>query len=119
MPGTDDEPKVTLDAGNGIFEISGRSMPEDVVTFYQPILNWLDNYAEAPNSKTVFDFKFNYFNTSSSKLILDILVKLEEMYEEGKDVLIRWYYPDDDEDMQDAGEEYAEIVEIPFEQISY
>ncbi len=117
--GTDDTPNVILDADNKIFEISGRSLPEDVASFYEPILDWLDDYAEEANPKTVFDFKLVYFNTASSKLILDILLKLEEMYEAGKDVLVRWHFPDDDEDMEEAGEEYADIVEVPFEQVSY
>jgi hypothetical protein len=119
IKGTDDTPSVILDKDNEIFEISGRSLPEDVTTFYEPILNWLDEYAENPNSKTVFSFKLVYFNTASSKLLLDILMKLEEMYENGNDILIKWFYPEDDEDMQEAGEEYAEIVDIPFEQVSY
>ncbi len=117
--GTDDTPSVTLDAQNEIFEISGRSLPEDVAAFYEPILDWLDRYAEEPNEKTVFNFKLVYFNTASSKLILDILLKLEEMHEEDKEILIRWHFPEDDEDMEEAGEEYADIVEVPFEQVSY
>jgi len=117
--GTDDTPNVILDANNNIFEISGRSLPEDVASFYEPILDWLDDYAEETNKKTNFDFKLVYFNTASSKLILDILLKLEEMYEAGKDVLVRWHFPDDDEDMEEAGEEYADIVEVPFEQVGY
>lgn len=117
--GTDDTPSVTLDAQNDLFEISGRSLPEDVAAFYEPILDWLDRYSESPNEKTVFNFKLVYFNTASSKLLLDILLKLEEIYEAGNDVLIRWHFPDDDEDMEEAGEEYADIVEVPFEQVSY
>ena len=117
--GTDDTPSVTLDAQNEIFEISGRSLPEDVAAFYEPILDWLDRYAEEPNNKTVFNFKLVYFNTASSKLILDILLKLEEMHENEKEILIRWHFPEDDEDMEEAGEEYADIVEVPFEQVSY
>lgn len=117
--GTDDTPTVILDSDNDIFEISGRSLPEDVTAFYEPILNWLDDYANSPNPKTVFTFKLVYFNTASSKLLLDILMKLEQMHEDGKEVLIRWFYPEDDEDMQEAGEEYADIVDIPFEQVSY
>ena len=69
--------------------------------------------------KTVFTFKLVYFNTASSKLLLDILMKLEDMHENGKEVLIKWYFPEDDEDMEEAGEEYADIVDIPFEQVSY
>lgn len=117
--GTDDTPTVILDAENDIFEISGRSLPEDVTAFYDPILNWLDEYAAGPNAKTIFTFKLVYFNTASSKLLLDILMKLEEMHEDGKEILVKWYYPEDDEDMQEAGEEYADIVDVPFEQVSY
>ena len=117
--GTDDTPSVTLDVANEIFEVSGRSLPEDVASFYEPILEWLDGYSEEAIAKTVFNFKLVYFNTASSKMLLDILLKLEEMYESGKDVLIKWHFPDDDEDMEEAGEEYADIVEVPFEQIGY
>ncbi len=121
IQGSDDTPKVILDANPAepIFEISGRSLPEDVVAFYEPILEWLDDYAKAPLPQTVFNFKLEYFNTASSKLLLDVLLKLEEMYDNGNNVLVRWHYPDDDEDMEEAGEEYADIVEVPFEQVSY
>ncbi|MBN2812736.1 MAG: DUF1987 domain-containing protein [Bacteroidales bacterium] len=119
IQGTEDTPKIMLDKENEIFEISGRSLPEDVSSFYEPVLNWLNEYAENPNSKTVFNFKLTYFNTASSKLLLDILMKLEEMHEKGQDILIRWHYPEDDEDMSEAGEEYSDIVDVPFEQVPY
>lgn len=119
IQGTEDTPKIMLDAENEIMEISGRSLPEDVSSFYEPVLNWLNEYAENPNKKTVFNFKLTYFNTASSKLLLDILMKLEEMHEKGNDILIRWHFPEDDEDMAEAGEEYADIVDVPFEQIPY
>jgi hypothetical protein len=119
IQGTEDTPKIILDAENEIMEISGRSLPEDVSSFYEPVLNWLNEYAENPKKKTVFNFKLTYFNTASSKLLLDILMKLEEMHEKGQDVLIKWHFPEDDEDMAEAGEEYADIVDVPFEQVSY
>ncbi len=119
IKGSDDTPNVILDKDNSIFEISGRSLPEDVAAFYEPILEWLDEYAETPLDKTVFNFKLEYFNTASSKLLLDVLLKLEDMFDDGKEILVRWHFPDDDEDMEEAGEEYADIVEVPFEQVSY
>jgi hypothetical protein len=119
IQGTEDTPKVILDKEKEILEISGRSLPEDVASFYEPVLTWLDEYAQDPNSKTIFNFKLVYFNTASSKLLLDILMKLEEIHEAGHDVLIRWHFPEDDEDMEEAGEEYADIVDVPFEQVSY
>ncbi len=119
IKGTEDTPSVVLDAAENFMEISGRSLPEDVSSFYGPILSWLSEYAKSPNPKTVFVFKLVYFNTASSKLILDILMKLEDLAKGGNDVLVKWLYPEDDEDMQEAGSEYADIVEVPFEQIAY
>jgi hypothetical protein len=119
IKGTEDTPNVILDAAENQMEISGRSLPEDVSSFYGPILNWLADYIKSPNPKTVFNFKLVYFNTASSKLILDILMKLEDLTKKGSEVLVKWHYPEDDEDMQEAGNEYADIVEVPFEQIPY
>ncbi len=119
IQGTDDTPNVILDKDNNNLEISGRSLPEDVNMFYEPIMKWIDEYAQGPNDKTEFNFKLEYFNTASSKIILDILLKFEEIAENGNDVNIKWHYHEDEEDMLEAGEEYADIVEIPFEYISY
>ena len=115
LAATDDTPEVHLDAGAGKFEFSGKSLPEDVTTFYQPIFDWMDSYFESPNDESIFVFKMTYFNTASSKVILDVLMKLEEAVEDGKDVKVKWYFEEDDEDMEEAGEEYSEIVEVPFE----
>ena len=116
---TEDTPGVRFDAAADIFEISGRSLPEDVVKFYKPILDWLDEYAQSPNAHTVFDFKLSYFNTASSKIILDILMKLEGMHDDGKNISIKWHFPSDDEDMEEAGKEYSEIVSVPIELVEY
>ncbi len=119
IQGTDDTPAVVLDVENEIFQLSGRSLPEDVGAFYDPILDWLEDFSESKYKKMTFGFKLEYFNTASSKLLLDILLKLEEMFEAGKEISVKWYFPEDDEDMEEAGEEYADIVDVPFEQIPY
>jgi hypothetical protein len=115
LEGTEDTPKIILDKNNGIFEISGRSLPEDSAEFYKPVIEWLEKYNTNPNTKTHFTFKLEYFNTASSKLILDVLSKLEDL----PNVTVLWYYHEDDEDMQEAGEEFSELVEIPFEFKTY
>ena len=116
---TNDTPKVLLDPENDIFEISGRSLPEDVVSFYQPVIDWLEEYKDEALDRTEFVFKYIYFNTATSKLVQDILFKLEEIKETGKEVHVMWFYEQDDEDMLDLGEEFSENVDIPFEIISY
>ena len=119
IDGTEDSPQVNLDLEENILELSGRSLPEDVNTFYEPVLSWIEEYSKNPLENTVFNFKLTYFNTASSKVILDILTQFEEMIEEGHQVLVRWHFPDEDEDMQEAGEEYADMVDVPFEMVSY
>ena len=116
---TNDTPRVLFDPENSIFEISGRSLPEDVVTFYQPVIEWLDEYRLSPKKKTEFVFKYIYFNTATSKLIQDILVRLEQIHETGNQVKVIWYYEHDDEDMLDLGEEFKDYVEVPFELIAF
>ncbi len=111
---TDDTPFIHLDKVSKKFEFSGKSLPEDVATFYAPVFEWITRYSEVAEGESVFIFNMAYFNTASSKIILDILMRLEEMHNAGKPITIEWHHEEDDEDMQEAGEEYSEIVEIPF-----
>ena len=115
LEGAEDTPKIILDKKNGIFEISGRSLPEDSAEFYRPVLEWIDAYTAESNASTEFVFKLEYFNTASSKLILDVLSALEDI----KGMKVIWYFHEDDEDMEEAGEEFSELVEIPFEFKTY
>ena len=108
---TEDTPTVILDKTNGKFLIQGRSIPEDAVVFFKPILDWFKDYATDPNPTTCVEFKLEYFNTSSSKLILDIMLKLKHI----KGASIQWYYSEEDDDMKEAGEEYSELVNFPFD----
>ncbi len=114
-----DTPRIVFDNLTGDMTIEGKSFPPDVTTVFSGALNWIDEYMEHPASKTVLSLKLDYFNTASSKIIMDILYKMEELHKKGNDVLIKWIFPEDDDDMQETGMEYSEIVEVPFEQIGY
>ena len=116
---TDDSPLVILDPVDNQFELSGKSLPENAAEFYAPVLDWLADYKEKPLSGTEFNIKLVYFNTASSKMIMDILLILEEMVEEGHKVLVRWHAHRADEDMQEAGREFDEMVDVPFEHQIY
>ena len=108
---TDETPSVLLNKEKGIFEIKGRSLPEDTVDFYRPIIDWILEYRSNPNPVTEFVFKLDYMNTSSSKLVQDMLHTLEMI----PGTKIVWYYMEDDEDMEDMGHEYSELTTVPFE----
>ena len=112
---TDDSPRILLDKKSGKFEISGRSLPEDSAEFYEPVLQWLREYSGDPNPATDFTFNLDYSNTASSKFIHEILLVLQKI----SNAKVTWCYHKDDEDMEEAGKEFAEQVDIPFELKSY
>jgi hypothetical protein len=117
IEGTAKTPTVKFDAGGGIFEIKGRSIPENSIEFYKPLVDWLDEYAKNPQPKTDVKIQLEYFNTSSSKCILDVFKKLEAIHKGKSEVTVNWYYEEDDEDMLEAGEDYESIIRVPFKMI--
>ncbi len=117
IEGTPKTPSVKFDASEGIFEIKGRSIPENSVEFYKPLNEWLDNYMQVPLDKTTVNIRLEYFNTSSSKCILDVFKRLEAIHKSKHDVEINWFYEEDDEDMLEAGEDYDSIIKVPFKMI--
>ena len=106
--------EVILDKEKNHFEMQGRSFPEHSVNFFKPVIEWLENYKLDPLPKTKIDLNFVYFNTSSAKLILEIIRLLDEIHQTGSELEIVWHYMEGDEDMLDAGEEYDSMVKIPF-----
>lgn len=112
-------PKINFDATSHTLEIAGESYPENSMQFYQPVFNWLNEYLNAVAEPVVFNFKLQYFNTSSSKCILNILEILEDAHNEGKTIDLNWYYLEDDEDMLESGQEFGEDMAIPFHYIAY
>jgi len=117
IEGTAKTPTVKFDSTTGIMEIKGRSIPENSIEFYKPMVDWLDEYANSSVDQTVVNVQLEYFNTSSSKCILDVFKKLEAINKGGSKVLINWYYEEDDEDMLEAGEDYESIIRVPFKMI--
>lgn len=109
-------PEVNFNGQTGLLKLSGRSIPEISNEFYQPILDWVEDYGKNPQEETVLHAKFEYFNTSSSKQILDVFKKLEDLHANGKSkVKINWFVTIDDEAMEEAGEEYRLLLTMPFE----
>lgn len=107
-------PKIEMDPTTGDFILEGRSIPENSLEFYRPLVNWLDFYIKNPQPKTILRVNLEYFNTSTSKCLVEIFRKLEIL--NGKsDVKILWYYEDEDEDMMESGEDFKKIIKIPIE----
>lgn len=100
---------------DGVIELSGRSIPENAVDFYKPLYDWLDEFSKNPSTEIKVNIRLEYFNTSSSKCLLDVFKKVEFIFKEtGCKVSVNWYYEEGDEDMLEAGEDYDIIISIPF-----
>lgn len=111
-------PYLMLDPKTKTVIIKGRSIPENSVHFYTPVLNALDKWiAEKTKDKITVSVKLEYFNTSSSKCILDIFKKLYELNKNGASIDVTWMYEKDDEDMMEAGQDYQTIVGIKFKML--
>ncbi len=117
IEGTPKTPSVNFNAETGVLEIKGRSIPENSIEFYKPLIEWIEQYGTSPQPKTVVNVQLEYFNTSSSKCILDVFKRLESIVNNGHDVIINWHYEEDDEDMLEAGEDYQSIIKVPFKMI--
>lgn len=115
---TEDSPKIEFDAQNNVFCISERSLPENSVAFYSPVINWLDEYKKSPNAETIFEIKLEYFNTSSSKQIAKILLILEEI-SKTSNVVVKWFYAENDRDIYASGIRYSKLINIKFEFIKF
>lgn len=113
LEGSPKTPTVNFDAGAGLLELKGRSIPENSIEFYKPLFDWIDSYAGSPQSATTVNIVLEYFNTSSSKCILDFFKKLEALNNGGNtEVTVNWHYEEDDEDMLEAGEDYQAIIDL-------
>ena len=106
-------PTLDFNPNDGKFEIWGRSLPENTIEFYNPVLDWLDKYRAEAKEKTTVNVSLEYFNTSSSKLILDIFRKFKDIHDSGKPVEVNWYFEEDDPDLEDQGIIFKEIAGVP------
>lgn len=106
-------PGVRFMAATGELRLEGKSIPENALEMYSPLIEWLDQYIEQPAPQTTFEFRLIYFNSSSAEYILEILRRLEALYLRNEKVTLNWYYDTDDEDMQQIGEDFRSMLRIP------
>ncbi len=117
IEGTPKTPTIEFKPESGYLLLKGRSIPENSIEFYKPLVDILEAYAGKSKETTKVDIQLEYFNTSSSKCILDVFKKLEAINAGNSEVAINWFYEEDDEDMLEAGEDYQAIISVPFKMI--
>lgn len=115
---TEVSPEVIFDIDNNNFSIRGKSVVKQVDRFYAPLIEWLENADFKENQRIDFVFNLEYFNIFSSKRILFILYKLSDLKVSGADINVIWQFSMEDDDMKEIGEDFACMVNLPFEFIS-
>jgi hypothetical protein len=109
-------PGVSFNYDTGDLLIEGISIPENTVDFYKGVIAWIQDYTNSSKPKTVLTLKLEYFNTSTSVILLNIF-KLFSLVQ-NSELKIVWYFEEDDVEMEEVGEDYQNIVKIPFELVA-
>jgi len=111
---TEETPAIIFNPSKGVFQLVATSWPENALGFYTPIMDWLREYFKEPNQFTIFEFRLDYFNTSSAKQIAKLLTLLKE-HSEKHQVTIKWFYDEEDVDMKNAGRRYGALLNMSFD----
>ncbi|NQX97278.1 MAG: DUF1987 domain-containing protein, partial [Flavobacteriales bacterium] len=104
---------ISFDEINNYLLIEGRSTLENPAKFYKPLISKLEKLEKSSSREMKIDFKLEYFNTTSSIAILDVLKRLQSLNKD-KEVVINWFYDEGDEDILEIGEDYSSILKFPF-----
>ncbi len=106
-------PSVKFDKNLGELSISGKSMPEYSHGFYGKILDEVDDYISNARQLTILNFNVEYLNSISSKMIMQLILKLEILINLGKKVKVFWHYHVEDDMMFELGNVYKSSTKIP------
>ena len=117
--GTVDKPRIDFDPQNNLFEITGNSYPEESPKFYIPLIYWITEYVKNPNHQTNLICKLEYFNSLSAKLLYELFFEFEKIKLSGNTISVSWFYKPDDSFILEKGEEYKNVLAIPFNLIAY
>ncbi len=107
-------PSINIDGDSGVFLISGKSYPENVNDFYKPLFDYMEIYKKTPKPKTILEFRWIYYNTATSKIIIRLISSLKHLTATGTEVEIKWRCRKDDELMIEKGEEIKNVVGMNF-----
>jgi len=119
----DTTPLLEFNVDSMEFLLEGECRPENVLTYFEPVMKWLDEYViwiteKGSNNKLDFHFKLEYYNSSSAKFIFNIFKRLKVIQENGIDITMFWFYDLLDEDLLECGQEYEKILGLNFEYIA-
>jgi hypothetical protein len=108
-------PSIELNAQKGSMSFGGMSIPANADDFFDPIIAWMIAYSENPKNQTQIRFTFDYFSTSTTMKLWNVLKVLSNLNEKGNSaVAVDWYFDKDDDRMKETGEEFESLSGLKF-----
>lgn len=98
----------------GVLNISGRSIPENAVMFFEPLFKYVAEYTKKPFPVTEVNVFLEYANSSTNRSLMTVFTLMERIYENGNAVFVNWYFEPEDELMFELGNDFKNILRIPF-----
>jgi hypothetical protein len=108
---TNNTPEILLNP-NGMIKISGRAIDESRAKFSEQLMIWIDSYIQNPAAATDVVIALEYMNSFNSIFISSVLSKLNSRV---KELNVKWYIEEDDDDLLERAEHISEAFRIPIE----
>ena len=118
IPETEKSPEIILNS-DGLISIKGKAIPDNAFHFFAPVLDWVTEYCKKPAPVTKVELALEYYNTSSSKILISILRNLDHLHKTGASkILTQWFFETDDDDMEESGQDFQRMVSMPITMVA-
>jgi hypothetical protein len=114
-------PRILYNPEENILQVIGSSLPENVYSLYEPVMEWIKEFVESPvlNPDLRIIFQIQYYNSGTIRYLAELLTKIADLHSKGLKYSVEWHYESDDENIRQAGEDLSDISETPFAMISH
>ena len=109
-------PSINFNSHNGTLAINGRSIPEDSVSFFEPLQKIIREYLANSLPNNVVNITLDYLNSSSTACLLNVLREFEKL-NKSVNTIVNWHYESEDEDILNIGLNFSELIDLKFNMI--
>lgn len=108
---TGSTPYILIDEDNSYMKFEGKSFHENVFEFYSETIKWLDEYLATDFDTFTFESNLIYFNSSTAKLLLNMLKDMDKAAAAGKKVIVNWVTTEDNDILIEYAEDFQELLD--------
>jgi hypothetical protein len=101
-------PYILIDEEKGYMRFEGRSYLEDILGFFAEINEWLMKYLSSGSAVLTFDCELEYFNSSTTKLLYNMLRAMDKAAAGGAKMSVNWIVAEDDDMVIECGEDFSD-----------